>query len=333
MKKYYIATLISIVSLSLFSGCSTKKVFEPENVSQEWQQEVENKFSIVEVGKNLARYEDNTLLLKDATLHLDLDSGYNLLLESDGWILSSTIDGKLKCRNIKDKNVTKNFDLKKTIASASIHNNILAVLFADSEMALYDFTTKEILFKEMGLHASVVDDRISPPYFMGDLVLFPTLDGKVVIVHSVLKKSLRKIIVSSEKNFNNIIYLSQFDDKIIAATGTKILSLGEKENRVEYESRAILHDRNNLYIATKQGEIVSLTSTFSLNAKIKFPFAHFLGMIASKNKLYVLEKEGYLIVLDKDLKNYQLYEVELDDGYVFINNNTFYVADQNISIK
>ena len=122
-------------------------------------------------------------------------------------------------------------------------------------------------------------------------------------------------------------------NKIVAATGYKILSMAEKELRAKYEMRDILYDGTNIYVDTKQGEIISLTDNLEINAKIKFPFAHFLGMIYDEDKIYVLEKEGYIIVLEKNLKNFTVHEVDIDDGFVFVGDKAFYIEDKKISIQ
>ncbi len=271
--------------------------------------------------------------LKDKLIDTKIEESYRLLGSSDGWVLSSTIDGQLIIDFISDKSLQKKFNLKKTIAGASIKDDVLAVLFSDNEMALYSISKETLLVKVQGTAPIVVDSRIVNPYFMNDLVLFLTLDGKVVIVNSKLKKKLRTTIVSSEDNFNNIIYFNVVDNKLIAATGSKLLSMAAKEIRVSYEIRDIIYSGKDIFITTKQGEIISLTPDLQVNAKVKFPFAHFLGLIVHNDKVYALEKEGYLIELSKDLLKYSVYEVDIDDGYVFVADKMFYVDDEYISLE
>ena len=327
-----IVIVLSLVIITIFSGCSTKEVYEPKSLSNDWENYGDKEFTIVALGAEGALLEDRKVLTKDGVIDVKIDTDERLVSKSNDWIITAKINGILTLRNINEKTKVV-FDLKKTIATASINDNTLAVLFADSEMALYSIDTKEVLLKEQGGKSLAVDARVTPPYFMNDLVLFSTLDGKVIIVNVALKKKLRTVIVSTEDNFNNIIYLDVIDNKIIAATGTKILSLAQKEIRVKYEIRNIIYDDMNLYIATKQGEIISLTPDLQVNAKEKFPFAHFVSMISHNNKLYVLEKEGYLIVIEKDLSNYSVHEVDLEDGYIFIDDTTFYIANEYISVK
>lgn len=331
MKKIFL--LFAGVFILLFAGCSSKEVFEPKFVKDDWAYQGSRDEKIVDVSSDVAMLENRQVLLKDKTINTTIEESYRLLGSSDGWVLSSTIDGELNIDFIGDKSMKKKFNLKKTIAGASIKDDILAVLFADNEMALYSISKNELLVKVQGTSPVVVDSKIVNPYFMNDLVLFLTLDGKIVIVNSKLKKKLRTTIVSSEDNFNNIIYFNVIDNKLIAATGYKILSMAQKEVRVKYEVRNIAYADKTIYITTKQGEIISLTPDLQVNAKVKFPFAHFLGLIIHKDNVYALEKQGYLIELSKDLQKHTIYQVDVDEGFTFVGDKTFYIDDEYISLE
>jgi len=325
--------LVLSLSIILFSACSSKRVFEPENVIDSWPNQESASNTIIDTTSNVALLENQKVITKEKKLDVTINESYRLIASSDGWIISSTISGKLNLRYIEDETMVEDFDLKKTIAGASVKDDILAVLFADNEMALYSISTKELLLKEQGGQTLAVDSRIVNPHFMADLVLFSTLDGKVVIINSKAKKKLRTIIVSSEDNFNNIIYFNIVDNKIIAATAHKILSMSKKEIREKYEIRNIAYADNNIFITTKQGEVISLTPDLQLNAKLKFPFAHFLGLIVNNEKVYLLEKEGYIIEAPTDLSTYSVYDVDIEDGFVFVADKIFYVNDEYISVE
>lgn len=331
MSKFFLLALF--IAITVFSGCSTKKVYEPEIVQDDWDKYGYKDLEIVGLGSNVARLENDTVLSKNGILDIKIDKDSRLITQSDEWLLTARLDGNLTLINVEDSSIKKSFELEKTIATANVNKNTLAVLFADSEMALYDVNTKELILKEPGSKSFVVDARMVPPHFMNDLVFFSTLDGKVVIINEELKKRLRTVIVSSEENFNNVIYFNVIDNKIIAATGTKILSLAAKEIRVKYEIRNIVYDGESLFVATKQGELISLTSDLDVKAKIKFPFAHSLSIISYEDKIYLLEKEGYMIVVDKNLIDYTVHEVDIEDGYIFLDDKTFYLGDEYISVE
>lgn len=331
MKK--LVTLFAIIAILIFTGCSSKEVYKPKLVKGDWAYNGTNEDKIVDVSSDVAMLESRKVLLKNKVIETTIEESYRLIGSSDGWIISSTIDGQLIIDFIEDKSMKKKFNLKKTIAGASIKDDVLAVLFADNEMALYSISGESLLVKIQGTTPIVVDSRIVNPYFMNDLVLFLTLDGKVVIVNSKLKKKLRTTIVSSEDNFNNIIYFNVVDSKLIAATGNKLLSMADKEIRVSYEIRNMAYSDNDIFITTKQGEVISLTPDLQVNAKIKFPFAHFLGLIVHNDKIYALEQEGYLIEISRDLLKYTVYEVDIEDGFIFVADKKFYIGDEYISLE
>lgn len=329
MKKIFILFIFAL----LFSACSTKEVYEPKVVSGKWEKYIPLKSKIVDRTSNVALLDDGRVLSKDGIIDIKIDKNQRLISKSDGWILSATIDGNLTLTAIDKPTLKKEFSLKKTIASASVKDDMLAVLFADDEMALYDMQTQELLFKEQGGKAIASDMRIVDPYFMNGLVIYSTLDGKVVIVNTKLKKRLRTVIVSSDEYFNNVINFKIVDNKIIAVTDSKMLSLTKKELRQKYEIRNIAYDKDKIYITTKQGQIIALTPDLQVEKKIKFPFAHFLGLTSSDDKLYALEKEGYIITVDKKSFDYKVEEADLHEGFVFTAGKIFYVNDEKIPVE
>ncbi|QOY53431.1 hypothetical protein HUE88_04465 [Candidatus Sulfurimonas baltica] len=327
-------SLILITTTAIFfNACSSKEVYEPKNVVDSWAKAGSSDVTIENIASDSALVQERKVLVEGKVLNIKISDNYKLLGYSDGWVISSNIDGNLTMQSVENSAKVESFDLKKTIATASVKDDVLAVLFIDNEIALYSISTKSILLKEQGDTAVVVNSKIVKPYFKDDLILFSTLDGKVVIINSTLKKKLRTIIVSSENYFNNIIYFNLVDNKIIAATGHKILSFSNKEIRAKYDIRSVVDDGKTIFLNTKQGEVVALTPELKENAKVKFPFAHFLGMIVTSDKLYVLEKEGYLIEMSKDLLEYKVYDVDVDDGYIFIDDKIFYVVDEYISVE
>jgi len=329
--KIFTFIFLTIITI-FFSACSSKEVFEPEKVKDSWDYYGDIDEKIIDISSTAALLENRKVLIGTKTIDIEVPKDDMLLGYSDGWVISANIKGKLTLQNSSDKS-NKTFNLKRTIATASIKDDILAVLFANNEMALYSVSTQELLLKEQGNAPIVVNSKITSPHFIDNIVLFFTLDGKVVILDAKRYKKLRTVIISSEDYFNNVIYFNVLGDKIIAATGDKILSMSEKEVRLKYDIREVIYDDENIYVATKQGEIISLTTDLQQNKKVKFPFAHFLGLIATKDNIYALEKEGYIIELSKDLQTYNIYDVSIDDGYIFIADKVFYINDEYISTQ
>lgn len=329
---HIVHTFFLAILLLLLGGCSSKEVFEPKNIAGEWEISGDLVDEIVDTTFDGAVLENGQVITANGLQAERFPEGYRFIGESGGWILAGKIDGELLLISTDSGKKNIHFKLKKTVAAASVQDDILAVLFANNTMRLYSLTTKEPTFDEQGLPSVAVDSRIVNPYFLNELVLFLTLDGKIVIVNSETGKTLRSIIVSTEDYFNNVIYFKVIENNMVAATGSRILALAEKEIRESYELRDMIYNDGGLWISTKEGEVIAMTPSLQLKAKQKFPFAHFLGMIVTDNNVYLLEKEGYMIVLEADLSDYKIYEIDLKEGFVFASKDSFYFADEYITV-
>jgi len=323
--KQYLALVVT--AFITFTGCSSKEYYNPEEIKANWNKLDFLDESIVRTTADGAVLENGQILTRQGIQEYYLPEGYSYIGQSDGWIVASKVDGELLLRSIDDNTTEIQFELKKTVAGATVSGDKLAVLFASNEMALYSVSTKTLLLKEGGNASVAVDTRIVNPYFLNELILFLTLDGKIVIINSDSKEVLRSMLVSSEEKFNNIIYFNVIDNIMVASTGYRLFSLSEKERREKYDMRDIIYSDEGIWISTKEGEVIALTPSLQLKAKRKFPFAHFLGMIMTEDKLYLLERQGFIIVMDKDLATTEVYEINLDDGYVYVGEKAFYVND------
>lgn len=328
----WLFTLGLVVVLWSLSGCSSREIYEPKSVAGEWDHIGSLEDEIVDTTFDGAVLANGQVLTADGLIDKRFPEGYRFIGESDGWIIAGKIDGELLLTAKEGDREDILFSLKKTVAAASVQDDTLAVLFANNDMKIYSLATKKPTFEEQGLPPVAVDSRIVNPFFLNELVLFLTLDGKIVIVDSNSGKTLRSIIVSSEDNFNNIIYFQVIGNNMLAATASRILAIADKEIREPYQLRDMVYNDKGVWISTKEGEVIALTPSLQVKAKKKFPFAHFLGMIVTDKKVYLLEKEGYMIVLDSDLSDYKVYEIDLEDGFVFASDKSFYIADEQIGI-
>lgn len=330
----YSFIVFSIGMAVLFSGCSHKEVFKPENVKGEWRNAGHLTSSIRQVTPSAALLDNGNLLTGQGEKKFKMPADYRLVNISDAWIITESPEGNLILFPEDGTEGVVTFEFKRAIAAASIQDDVVAVLFANNEMALYSLESKKLLFKEASNAAVAVDARIANPFFLKELVLFLALDGKIVIVNSETKQVLRSVVVSSEEYFNNITYLNVIDNNLVASTGYGILALSQKEAREKYDIRNIAYTSEGIWITTKQGEVIALSPTLQFRAKKKFPFAHFVGLSVQNDRVYALEKEGYMIALSKNLLTYDVYDVDLrDDNKIFSGDGRFYFDDRYINIK
>jgi hypothetical protein len=329
----YIFVGLSICSALFLVGCSHKEVFKPVHVKGEWKNAGHLSSSIEQISQTAAVLENGHILTKEGEKPLKVSNENHLINLSGGWLITQNSDNNLELLPEEGIGERVILDLNRTVAAASIQDDTVAILFSNNEMALYSLSAKKITFKESSNAPIAVDARIANPYFLKDLALFLGLDGKIVIVNIPNKQVLRSIIVGSEEYFNNITYLNVIENNMIASTGNGILALSDKEQREKYEVRDIAYTKEGIWLTTKQGEVIALSPTLQYKGKQKFPFAHFVGISVQNDRVYVLEQEGYMIALTKNLLSYDVYDVDMDHDPVFVGNDRFYFDDRYISIK
>jgi hypothetical protein len=329
-----ITIALPIVATLFFSGCSHKEVYKPENVKGEWRNAGHMSGSISQATQSAALLDNGRLLTKNGEKNIKIPENYRLVNANDDWVITASPDGNLVLFPEDGSNAKVTFELKRTIAAASIQDDTVAILFTNNEMALYSLESKKLLFKESSSAPIAVDSRIVNPYFLKELVLFLTLDGKIVIVNSETKQVLRSVVVSTDEYFNNITYLNVIDNNLVASTGSAILALSQKEAREKYEIRNIAYAADGIWLTTKQGEVIALSPTLQFKAKKKFPFAHFVGISVQNDRVYALEQGGYMIALTKNLLTYDVYDIDMDsDNKIFLGDGRFYFDDRYINIK
>jgi len=344
-------------ALFLFAGCSSKEYYKPKKVEnswpvcrehddiarriigerptkmdlQQWPPCRHEKHSLVETGAEGAVAEGGAVIERSGPSGRRFSNQERFLGVSDGYLLTTTIDGNITLYG--DANRTRRLSLEKTVAAAALAGDTAAVVFADNTLALYNIDTGKSFYKESGQEPIAVDHRIPSPYFLGKLVVFPSLDGKVVVIDSESREVLRSTIVSTEKFFNNIFYFNVIGDTMVAATPYTLYCLSDKERRAKLELRAVDFTRDGIWAATKEGEVILYDTKLHPKQRRKFPFAHFLGMIVDDEKVYLLEKEGFLIVLDKSFNTQKVYDVALEDGLTYTTDNAFYNGDLVITVR
>ncbi|MEA3513273.1 MAG: hypothetical protein U9R37_06700 [Campylobacterota bacterium] len=314
-------------TIFIYSGCSSKQYFEPE-ITKNSNIEVKNiNSNIVDYNSVGATLEDRRYISKEGISNEKLKVGFFFVNKSDGKVLSVNDEAIL---NI-DNNPIK-FD--KNIVSATIDKNILALVFIDNSIVIYDTEINKIIFKEYMKKSLINDVKLTNPIILKTIVLFPTLDGKVTIVDIDKKTISRTINIDPNSDINNIIFLEAIGETLIAATPNKIFSFINGRTKVETLSiKNVVIKDENIYLSTLDGEIIKFDQELKrLNSK-KFKFAkfHTIGFGAS---LYALESEKFLIKLDENLEKDEVYDFYFDEDEKVISiDDKIYFEDKYIILK
>ena len=315
--------LTSLLSLFLFTACSGKKYYEPEDVSSNIELNKESmSSSISSMNKIGGTLNNKQVITKNGISSYELPEGFNFLnITEDGRIIATNYIDKILIG--KEERVVKD-----VVVAASLKNEKLALVYSSNTIELLDINTSKTLFKEYLPLSLANDTRITNPYFMGNLILFPTLNGKVIIVSSSNNESIKNISVDPDNEFNNIISLNVIESTqtLIVASPNKIVSISPKEIlSKDYEIRDIIVNKENIYLATIDGQIIKLTANLDQVAKKKYKYAK-MHALAFTDSLYAVESQGYLINIKDDFAEDTIYNFGFDneERMIAIGNKVYF---------
>lgn len=322
--------LISLSALFLFTACSGKKYYEPEDVSNNIVLSKESmSSSITSMNKIGATLEDKKFITKNGISNYELPEGFDFLnLTEDGRVIATNYVDKILIG--KEEKV-----LKDVVIAASLKNEKLALVYSNNTIELLDVNTSKTLFKEYLPLSLANDTRITNPYFMGNLILFPTLNGKVIIVSSSNNESVKNISVDPDNEFNNIISLNVIESTqtLIVASPNKIVSISPKEVlSKDYEVRDIIVNKEDVYVATIDGQLIKLSANLNEIAKKKYKYAKFHAL-AFTDSLYAIESQGFLVNINEDFSKDSVYDFSFDNEERMISiGNRIYFDSKYITL-
>ena len=324
----YIKYLLPVLALLILSGCGTKRQnFEPTSLSGEIDYDGSLPSSIIDVVRGGATLENGQIITKTGLIDVRLPKGYTFLGDSNERYLATS-----QCSDliIIDKNSAilykKKFDV--VVASASLKNDMLAVVLGNNSVQLIDIKTDKVLYKKSGDKVYAHDSKIAAPYFLTSLVIFPTLDGKLLIIDLKKNKLLRDVVIKSEKFFSNVIYLDVIGDRLVAATKQRVVSINPKSMAfLDEEVKDVIILENRVFVFTKDGRVILTDADLKVIKSKKFKFAAFVGTIHGEY-IYVIERGGFLIATDLNLVTSNVYKLPDEiESFVFTTDDKLFYED------
>ena len=326
-------SLVIVLAL-FFAGCGSKNYYKPQKIDETIAYNKTLKAKLTDASRDGATLQNGQVISKNSgLLEIIIPKGFRFVNISDEGVVISSNSGEMKIIS-KDKTIfEKNFD--KQLVAAALKNNLLAMVFIDNEIMLYDIKEGRLIYKESLAHALAVDARVANPIFLNDLVIFATLDGRLLIMDAVKNMVLRDVAISNKELFNNVIFLEVSDNTLIAATSSKIISVDPKTiHNIDINVKDIIYQDNKVYVFTKSGHVILLDEILKKQKEIKFPFAQFLAVSSFKDKLYAVLKRGYLIEIEKDLSSYKVLKMPDEiKGSLFASGNKIYYDNHYIDLK
>ncbi len=324
--------LLALAALILLGGCSSKKYYKPTQDTTTLYYQKEAGAEITAVALDGASLEDGSVITARGLYEHILKPGQDLIAQNNDYLIASDRKGITLYNSLGEEK--HRLETPAKALSAETSGDLAALVLADNSLVLYSLENGSVLFKSKQKPTKSIASDVAKPIFFDELLLFPTLDGKVVVVDKANKKELRDFIVSSEKYFNNIIHLSIEGQMIYAATKYKLIAISPRSvQSFSADINAVRPFKGGIYVTTVDGRIVQLdTALVTLNER-KFPFAGLISLSLSETALYAVERTGYLIKLAPDLASYHLYELlDVIDMPLFITDDTLYYKQRAIAL-
>ena len=326
--------IVTLFCLFLLCACGTKRqYFTPSYEDGVLNSSGSLGAKIIDYNIASAKLNNSKTIFKnDGILDFKLEKNYTLLHYQNGEFVVADNRGNLKILN-SDKEELYTYQFYASVLSVALDGDDIALILANNTIVLAN-RSLGVKFSKTFTQAVAQDYRFAAPVFLGELIIYPTLDGKLVVFSRLSSQIIKDVIVSSQDFFNNIIHLSVLGDKMIAASGKKIIVVTPvKTFYLDLDIKEVLVDDNAIFILGKDGSVIKTDFELKKLDEKKFEFAIFNKASIYGNHLYIFEKMGFLIKCDTKLENIEIFKLEgAIDKKSFMDGNKFYYDNRILDL-
>jgi len=322
--------LASTIATILFAGCSSKQYFEPQQTTSLSTYSMGDK--LINYSRDGATLASGTILTKNQAKKIKLDKGFYFINNNRQAAITADLQGN--CHIVTRRGTVASAKFPQALVAGTLIGQYLVYVLQNNNYGIYDFKEHKIVYNNESNRAYTIDRRVANPLLVDKLVVIPTLDGKLVVLDLTTRKITKEIFVSTEKSLNNIIFLGTIKNTLIAATPHKMISLSSKgKKEYDKEIAEVVINGGDIFVFQKNGKIAKLNELLSVIAEKKFKFAHFSAGAVDDKKVYGLEKQGYLIVANRNLSKNRVYNVPEVEDFTFVSGNKIYYNGEVIELS
>ena len=326
-KKLLLASTVAALTLS---GCGSRQYYSPEQTHSTSSANMGD--SIVHYSRDGATLASGNVLTKNQMVKLKLEKGFHFINNAKN--VAITADSQGNCNIVSAKGTVASAKFPKALVAGTIIGKYLVYVLQDNHFGVYNFETKSVVYNNKSEKAYAIDTRIANPLHIDNLAVIPTLDGKLVILDLSTLKVSKEMYVSTEKSLNNVIFLGRLKNTLIAATPNKVLSISNKgKKELDKAVSEVVIDKDAVFVFAKDGKVLQLNDELAINSEKKFKFAHFSVATVYDDKVYALDKQGYLVVSNKSFSKHKVYNVSEVEGYAFVSNGKIYYDGSIIKLN
>ncbi len=321
--------LLSSVALLLLAGCGSKQYYTPEKT---YEASSLSGAEVISFTRDSATLSSGVTLTPTKALTLNLEKGYYFINSSVGGSIVANKKGD--CQIIQKNGSSKKIKLPRALVAGTVIDNQLIYLLQNNHFGIYDLAKNSVVYNNKAEKALSIDTRIANPLQVDNLVVIPTLNGKLVILDLATFKISKEIYVSTESTLNNVIFLKRLNNTLVSATPHKVISVSNQGKR-EFKSAIseVLINDKSIFVFSKDGQISQLDESLKVKNQKKFKFAHFSLATMDNNKIYALDKQGYLIVTNKALTKDKIYSFPEVEDYSFASAGKIYYNGNVIDLS
>lgn len=318
-------SLLIISALLFFLGCSSKEYYTPKESFS--GSALKNSDTITFFSRDGATLESGLVLIPKGRLNLNLKEGELFINRTPYGIILATKSKRVTVVRGKSR---LDITLPKPLLAGTLIGDKLIYVLKDNSFGVYDLKDRDILFNDTSQVTYSIDTRVANPILVDNLVIIPLLNGKLIVFNIRANRVIKEVLVSVNGVLNNIIFLKRFKDVVIASTPHKIVTIGDRGRKeIEEEISEVTLNGDNIFIFLKDGRVLRADSMLRVQDEKKFKFAHFVVGTLHNSRVFALEKQGYLIVTNKNFTDTKVYKFDEVEGHSFVSGGKIYY-DNNI---
>jgi|GEM_PF-493019 len=311
--------------LFLLVGCSSTEHFTPPALEKKLPIVGLYEGEIVELTREGATLSSGYALTQEGISRVKLPKGYHFLSQNADYLLAGNNHGVLEVIERKSGHIVRAVALHTPVVSATLHDGMVAYILSNNRFGLYEIATNTKHFESQSERTFAIDTRRANPLFMGSRVVMPMLDGKLILLDRQASDKTEVLYVSSDKIFNNIIFLDQKEGKIVTATPKKLMLIDEDKQRSYHANIAeVAIGYGLIYLFTKEGEIIALDDRLEERYRTSFAHAHFSAGVATPKALVAIEQEGVAMLLTPHLDRVVMYGIDPISTPLFLTKKRLY---------
>lgn len=313
--------LASSIATLIFSGCGSKQYYKPEQSQSISTANMGD--SILHYSRDGATLASGKVLTQNQSLDLKLEKDFYFINNSDNAAITADLQGN--CNIVSGKGTVASVKFSQALVAGTLIGKYLVYVLQNNTFGVYDLEQKSKVYSNKAEKAFAIDTRIANPLRVDNLVVIPTLDGKLTILDLSTLKIAKEMFVSTETSLNNIIYLNRVKNTLVAATPNKVLSISTQGKReLDTSVSEVVIDGDSIFVFAKDGRVLKLDDSLTIVSEKKFKFAHFSVGTVANNKVYALDKQGYLIVSNTTFSQSKVYKIDEVQGSAFVSNGKLY---------